>query len=148
MRLAQSSVAYGGVNRSWLGSALESGENNLGVTLDLSLFSTGVFPSGGLNASEVKVPSGTNLGIVTATGYAGPYDSTASDGRQTSIGLLLNDEEGVGSGALRYVTTAVVRDGIVFRDQLPFPTGTGVGKLDAASETALRLIDFRTRGVI
>jgi hypothetical protein len=148
VRLAQSSLAYGNTNRSWLGSALESQENNLGVTLDLSLFPTGTFASGGPNTSEVRVLSGTVIGIVTATGLAGPYDSTAGDGRQTAVGLLLNEVEGTNASPYRFVTGAVVRDGIVFRDRLPFAAGVAVGALAPAAETTLRLIDFRNRGTI
>lgn len=144
MRISQSSVAYGGNDHSWCTGQ----ELNMSVTLDLSLFPTGTFASGGSNSSEVHVPAGTNLGIVTATGYAGPYDSTASDGTQTSIGLLLNDVEGTNASPDRYDSQAVVRDGIVYTDRLPFAVGTGIGKLDAASRTALKLIDFRVRGVI
>lgn len=150
MRLAQSSQAYGNVDRSWLVSALEGQDNNLPVTLDLSLFPTGTFASGGPNAAEVRIPAGTALGLKTATGFYGPYDPAASDGTQTCAGLLLNDEEGSGASGYQYVTTAAVRSGAVFRDRLPLvgsSTGTK-GRLDTAGEGHLKLVDFRNRGVL
>jgi hypothetical protein len=149
MRLAQSSVAYGSNDHSWATGQ----ELNASVTLDLSLFPTGTsagqFGSGSTDSSEVHIPAGTNLAIVTATGYAGPYDSTASDGRQlVSCGLLYNDVEGSAAAGRRYDSQAVVRDGIVYTDRLPYAVGTGVGKVDAATQTALKLIDWRVRGTI
>lgn len=142
MRLAQSSQAYGNVDRTWLGSTLESQEFNMGVTLDLSLFPSTPFASG--SGSEVRVPSGTNVGLVAATGLGGPYDPSATDGRQTSAGLLLNDVSGIGGRD----SQALVRSGVVFLDRLPFPAGVGIGKVDPATQTTLKLIDFRTRGVL
>lgn len=150
MRLAQSSLAYGNVDRSWLVSALEGQDNNLPVTLDLSLFPTGVFASGGPNSAEVHVPAGTAVAILTSTGYGAPYDPAASNGQQTCVGLLLNDVEGTATTPNRYDAQSLVVQGAVFRDRLPLvgsSTGT-VGRLDAAGEGQLKLIHFRNRGVL
>lgn len=58
------------------GSYAESG------TLDIALFTAAQhYPNGYLK-------SGAVLGLVTATGKLGPYLSTATDGRQTAVGIL------------------------------------------------------------
>lgn len=52
------------------------------ITLDISKFVAGThYPNG-------YIKSGTVLGKVTATGKYGPYDNTASDGREVAAGLL------------------------------------------------------------
>jgi hypothetical protein len=67
------STTYQVGNRQWL---LAEPDVKLNVTLDPSKFTAGThFPNGYL-------PSGTVVGIKTATGLAGPYDDAASDGRR------------------------------------------------------------------
>ncbi|PBC38476.1 hypothetical protein CJ179_38380 [Rhodococcus sp. ACS1] len=52
------------------------------VTLDITKFVAGThYPAG-------YIKSGTVLGKVTATGLYGPYDNTASDGREVAVGFL------------------------------------------------------------
>lgn len=52
------------------------------VTLDISAFTAGThYPNG-------FIPSGTNLGKITATGIYGPYDNAAVDGREVFRGHL------------------------------------------------------------
>ncbi len=102
------------------------------VTLDVSKFVAAThYPNG-------YVPSGCVLGKVTATGLYGPYDDTASDGRQTATGLLFSSLS-IGTGSTK-VGGAQLKHGFVDDTKLPF---TGVtGALDAAAKTDLKLIDF------
>jgi len=52
------------------------------ITLDISAFTAGThYPNG-------FIPSGTNLGKITASGLYGPYDNAASDGREVFRGHL------------------------------------------------------------
>jgi len=52
------------------------------ITLDISSFTAGThYPNG-------YIPSGANLGKITATGLYGPYDNTATDGREVFRGHL------------------------------------------------------------
>ena len=68
-------------DRSWLGSRHGTDVPQT-VTLNTSTFTANThYPNG-------YVPSGTVLGMITATGLYGPYDDTASDGRQTAVGFL------------------------------------------------------------
>jgi len=92
------------------------------VTLDGDLFPPETFTDG-------LVRSGTVLGIVTATGLAGPYAAGAGDGRETPIGHLFHDRTvrpGTNHGA------AVIWTGRVFAGNLPANAG-----LDAGARTAL-----------
>jgi hypothetical protein len=65
---------YGAGDQSWLGSAHGIG-NCRTVAPDPALFSAAAYPDG--------VPSGTPIGIVTATGLAGPYTGDSTDEVQT-----------------------------------------------------------------
>jgi hypothetical protein len=78
--------------------------------------------------------SGTHIGIVTATKRGGRYSNAATDGRQESDGLLLNDLQ-VNDGELHHV--AVVHAGTVDRRFLPADSGH-----DAAAEADLTAIAF------
>ena len=65
---------------SWLLD--DGGWEKESITLDISTFTAGThYPNG-------FIPSGTNLGKITATNLYGPYDDTATDGRQTLRGHL------------------------------------------------------------
>lgn len=65
---------YGAGDQSWLGSAHGIG-NCRSVAPDVALFTEAAYPDG--------VPSGTPIGIVTATGLAGPYTGDSTDEVQT-----------------------------------------------------------------
>jgi hypothetical protein len=127
-------------NRSWL----LSGPEGVGpgwtpsVTLDISKFTAGThYPNG-------YIPSGTALAKVTATGLYGPYDSTASDGRE----IVTGDRNGLlfGSVPVRSGSTKVggarVIHGVVDETKLPFQSGAGA--VSATLKTALRLIFFQS----
>jgi hypothetical protein len=84
-----------------------------GRQLNGDLFPAGTFPDG-------VVPSGTVLGIVTATGLAGPYDDAALDGRQTAVGHLVNETRVKAGGR---DLQAVLHAGTVTRRLLPANSG-------------------------
>ncbi len=65
---------YGTVDQSWLGST-HGIYNTRTVAPDPSLFTAAVYPKG--------VPSGTPLGLVTATDRIGPYTGDGTDEIQT-----------------------------------------------------------------
>jgi hypothetical protein len=137
-------TAYQSAKRSWLLSphGAEDPGTNPSITLDISKFTAGTHYVNGF------IPSGTVVTKVTATGLWGPYDSTASDGRQTpaddAVGILFGDSTVIrpnGSAATK-VGAAIVVHGFVNTNKLPFGTGVA-GGLGAAAKTALRLIWFR-----
>jgi hypothetical protein len=89
------------------------------------------------------IPSGTVIGLVTATGLFGPYTSGASDGTQTAYGLTYGDVRVIrqnGSVATKVGTGAVVYDAAVSVSKLPFQTGPG--SIDSAAKTALAQLRF------
>jgi hypothetical protein len=115
---------------SWLAS--QHGTDMVpSVTLDIALFtalSSGVkdqwlqgagSSSGSSSVSVVydRVRSGVPLGKVAATGAHGPYDDTATDGRQTLVGLLYGDARFSSPSAL--VGGALFVHGMVRESRLP-----------------------------
>ncbi len=84
------------------------------------------------------IPSGVTLGKVTATGLLGPYDNTATDGRQTNAGHLYNATRVPTDTARRVAVAFVDCFAVVSRSRLP--SGHG---LDAAGEAELPLIKYR-----
>lgn len=137
MDLAPTSKTYDSDDRRWLRDR-HGLSTTVPVQLDGDAFPAGTFPDG-------VVPSGTVLGIVTATGLAVPYNNTfdadpatagvQSDGRDVAVGHLLNSETVRPGG--RHLT-AVVNHGQVKRGLLPAASG-----LDAAAEADLPLITYR-----
>jgi hypothetical protein len=117
-------------DRRWL---LAEPDVKLNVTLDPSKFTAGThYPNGYL-------PSGTVVGIVTTGGLAGPYDDTASDGRQTAYGITYGDARfvrGDGTTAAKVGISVVVYDAVISKGKLPFQSGTG--SLDANGITDLK----------
>lgn len=95
------------------------------------------------------IPSGCAVGIVTATGRVGPYDATASDGRQNIYGFTYADVRAVWFNGGQLVVADRVGTGIVNYDaavslsKLPFPSGSP-GGIDAAGITALPTIRFES----
>jgi hypothetical protein len=88
--------------------------------LDPSKFTSGThYNIGGV--TDNVIPSGVALGIITASGLYGPYDSTAVDGRNKLAGYI-NDDAGVSLGAnpaTAKPTVAVLVHGIVKASLLP-----------------------------
>ena len=106
------------------------------MTLDISKFVAGThYPNG-------YIPSGTVIGLVTATGLYGPYDPDGNDGRETASGILFGSLP-VRTGSTK-VGGAQVVHGFVAETKLPFASaavGTE-GRLDAAAKADLPLIHF------
>ena len=132
----QGSLAHTNVAQMTATSSLTGGTSpNVSV-------STG---TGGANAHYLNgyIPSGTAIGLVTATGLFGPYDDTASDGRQTCYGFTYGDVRAIrqnGTVASKVGTGAVVYDAVVSVSKLPFQSGTG--SIDANGKADLPNIRF------
>jgi hypothetical protein len=128
-------------DRSWLLSEFEDAYCP-GLTLDISKFTQATHYANGF------IPSGTVLGLVTATGLYGPYDDTAADGRQTATGILVGSVRAINplGGALAKVGGAqVVYNAVVSVARLPFNStnaATGRGYIDAAGQTDLKFLYF------
>lgn len=100
--------------------------------LDFALFTAAThYPDG-------FIPSGVLLGKVTTGGRLGPYDGAATDGRQTSVGLLYNATS-VPADRTRKVAVAFV-DVFAVVSESRLPSGHG---LDAAARADLPLVKFR-----
>lgn len=130
MDLSPQTTTTGGLSdKSWLQST-HGVDLNLSVTLDLTKFTANThYPDGSLR-------SGLALGIITAasTGGAivcGPYDDTATDGRQVLAGHLFEDEK-VNAGSTK-VGAALFRHGGVKTANLPANHG-----LDAAGKADVK----------
>lgn len=122
--IAVETVAYSGENRSWLLSphGTEPGTTP-SVTLDITAFTV----------VDDVIPSGTVLGVITASGKYGPYDNAASDGTEVAAGILFNTI-GVRAGQ-EQAATAMLVHGFVDAAKL-----TG---LDANARADLKLIHFK-----
>ena len=111
------------------------------VPVDLTLFTQAQHYANGF------IPSGTVLGKVTASGKFGPYLSTASDGRQTAVGISFNPIPVYVPGTATLQANAAVPiliHGFVIAANLPFTSGNAAngGYLDAAAQTALKNVIF------
>lgn len=120
---------YLGGSHRWVGrtSGLEDADS---ITLDgATLDRVTAFPNG-------FYPSGLTLGKITATGLYGPYDDTASDGRQTAVGFLAEDVpyDRYGTASAPF-GGALMWWGEVVTAYLPPSPATGL--LDAAGKTDL-----------
>ncbi len=111
-------------NREWLGSR-DGTDVTQTITLCTATFTANThYPNG-------FVPSGTVLGVITANGATkgmyGPYDDTATDGRQKAVGFLYSNTK-VRSGGPN-VGAPIHWRGIIKSLKLPFQSGAGA--LDA-----------------
>lgn len=133
-------------NRSWHISP-HGGDFTPSCVLDLTTFTAAThFPNG-------FVPSGVVLGLITASSDAtknvvGPYDDTATDGRQTAWGVLYSTVRVTNPMTFQVDTTkkpggAAVVHGFVKISRLPIANGaTGRGYIDAPGQADLKLIYF------
>lgn len=113
---------------SWLGSAHGTDATET-VTLDVAKFTAGThYPNGYL-------PSGLNLGKVTATGLYGPYDNAASDGREVFVGHLAGPRKV--DSASQKIAAAMLTHGKVREANLPVAIDAN-GKADAAGRIQYR----------
>ena len=116
------------------GASLTGGAGTAVVTTNTG-GAEGHYPNG-------YIPSGVLLGKITASSLYGPYDDTASDGRQTATGILIADVRVVranGSVAVKVGSGQLVR-GDVKQSKLPIQTGPG--SADANGIVDLKHIRF------
>lgn len=128
MDLSQRTETFGQDDQSWLGSS-HGTDMARSVTLDKSMFTAGThFPSGYFK-SGIPIARITGTGQGGEVGKYGPYDDTATDGRQTLAGFLLTavrapDVNADPQGAL-YI------HGVVVESKLPIAVDAA-GKADVA----------------
>ena len=133
------STSYQYEKRGWLWGPHGTGPGEtLSITLDVSTFTQGThYPNG-------YIPSGTALAKITASGKYGPYDSGATDGRQTVSGtnpcLLFSSVRVVrdGGSVATQVGAAGLVSGFVEAARLPF--GSGAGFASSTYKAALPLV--------
>jgi hypothetical protein len=114
MDLSVQTETYGGDDLSWLGSAFAT-TTGRPVTLDVSAFTESTaYPDG-------YFPSGTPLGLITASGLYGPYTGAASDGTENLAGFLLTSVPAPRDGASN-VVGSLLEFGRVIVAKLPLDT--------------------------
>jgi hypothetical protein len=128
-------------DRSWLLSEFEDAYSISG-TLDVTQFTLAThYPNG-------FIPSGTILGVVTATGLWGPYNDTAADGRQTAVGILnsaIRVLNPIGGALTKIGAAAIVYNAVISQSKLPFNSGNAAtprGYIDAAGIADLSKLLF------
>lgn len=130
MDLSVRTSSYSVEDRSWLGSA-HGTEATRSITLNLSTFTANThYPTGYLK-------SGTLLGRITATGLYGPYNDSATDGRQTAAGILFNSIPMATGGT--NPSAPLMEHGVVVEAKLPTNSGVDTaGKTDLAGRIIFR----------
>lgn len=123
-------TVYQADKRSWLWGPHGTGPgDNPGIPIDLSTFSPSAhYPNG-------FIPSGIVLGKITASGRYGPFDATATDGRQTAVGHLFSSITVPTSTSSTPVGGALFVHGFV--DPTKLPIASGAGALPATGRPAL-----------
>ena len=112
-------------NTKWILQDISEQRGRLNATLDLSKFVKAThYPNG-------FIPSGVPLGKVTATGKYGPYDNSASDGREVCQGFLFGFTN-VRDGQTESAVALWVGPGIIDEAELPFAIDSA-GKTDLAA---------------
>lgn len=143
--IAVETKAYSGnEDRRWL-KTRKGFDTCRSGTLDVSLFAAEHLSDKG------AIPSGTVLGIVTASGLLGPYDTDASNGLQTAVGFLFNTTTVGKDGSDTALATAAnvgvpyLWEGVVSEAYLPatlLSWTTTDGELDAGAKADLTHIKF------
>jgi hypothetical protein len=125
--IAVESTGYTGEDRSWLlGPHGTDPGSTPSVTLDVTAFTV----------EGNAIPSGTVIGLITASDMYGPYDPAAADGTETAAGILFGtlnvraDQEQAGGAMLVH--------GFVSRAKIEAINAD----FDAAGEADLSLIHF------
>lgn len=143
-------LPYQSEDRSWLLTELEDAYKQ-SATLSVAAFTKAT------HYPNFYIPSGCALGLITASStngavVVGPYDDTASDGRQTCIGYLAASTLVVDPmyQALSLVGVAIVEAfAAVNVARLPFNStnaSSGRGYIDANGEADLPRIHHVTLG--
>lgn len=133
MDLTPVAQSTGGTDKTWLAS--DHGLSNaLTRTLDVAKFTSGTH----YDATTKVLKSGIGIAKVTATGLYGPYDTTASDGRQSALDSFIVNEEPLllenGATSTR-VAVAATRHAIINQPQLPIAAQRAGGASDVAAAT-------------
>lgn len=110
-------------DQSWLGSAHGTDATKTG-TLDVSRFDQETYYPDGV------IPSGTPVGVVTATGLLGSYKTSGSAGDDVLYGHLVSAVK-VEPGVTR-ISVGVLTRGDVVEANLPFPVDAN-GKADVVN---------------
>jgi hypothetical protein len=133
------SLSFQVERRSWLLSPHGTDPGTtLSGTLDISAFdATQHRPNG-------YIPSGTVLGVITATGLLAPMLAANSDGSQTAVGILLSSVKVPNLADLtKDAGCAYMVHGFVDAAKLPFTSAdTAGGFITTAGRTSLKLIHF------
>lgn len=119
--------------RLWLGSP-HGVDAPIHVTFDFATFTHANFTATG------QIQNGCLLGKITASEKYGPYDDTATDGRQTAV-CALYDDQAIPTDTSRVITSAAVPHFQCITAGLPYKTGPGA--LDANARVDLRMVIFR-----
>ena len=125
MDLSVKTTSYATGDHRWLGSSHGTGMGQT-ITLDVSTFTADDHDANGF------IPSGTCLGLITASGLYGPYDLDATDGTEPGVGHLLTDiPVDIDAAGAADVGASLFTHGVVVEAYLPDFTVTD-GEIDAA----------------
>lgn len=129
INLKTTTDTWSGNDYSWMANR-KGWDTCRSITLDLTTFLAAHYSTG-------KIPSGTALGKITATGLYGPYDDTLADGTNVFAGFLLQDTLVTDSNgnALGNPGVALFWEGIVIESKLPAFAGTSKGEINANAKT-------------
>lgn len=133
MDLTTTVSSTGGRDLTWLASD-HGFRNGLTRTLDVTKFTSGVH----YDATTKVLYSGIGLAVVTATGLYGPYDTTASDGRQLVLDSFNKFEEPLvlpNGATSAKVAVGVIRHAIVRPANLPVAAQRAGGASDVTAAT-------------
>lgn len=127
--ISVSSTNFQVEKRGWLWGTHGTGPgDNPSITLDVSTFTAAThYPNS-------YIPSGVVLGKITASGKYGPFESGATDGRQTAVGHLFSSVKPAVNTATP-IGGALFLHGFVDPARLPFQSGAG--SLPATGRPAL-----------
>ncbi|ANA86363.1 head decoration [Gordonia phage OneUp] len=113
-------------HKAWVYADISLQPGRASITLDLSKFVKGThYPKG-------FVPSGIPLGKITATGLYGPYDNSATDGREVCAGFLWAHTDDVVDANGKTTAALWFGPGAIQENELPV-TIDAAGKTDLAS---------------
>ncbi|WP_300680748.1 head decoration protein [Nocardioides sp.] len=112
-----------------------------GGTLDVSLFTQAQ------HFAKGYIPAGTVLGKKTSTGLLGPYLNTASDGRETAVGILRASVHVIqpnGTQKAKVGCALLKAFAVISVSKLPFTSATAAagGYIDTAGQADLPTIFF------
>jgi hypothetical protein len=142
MDLTTQVSSVGGKDQRWLASR-HGLSNAFTRTLDVTKFTSGTH----YDAVTKVLKSGIALAKITSGGLYGPYDATASDGRQLVLDSFLINEEPLlldnGTTSTK-VAVAVLRHGIINPSFLPIAAQRAGGASDVTAATTTADLIFES----